>query len=74
MSKKADQRIINEFGKRVREARENAGLTQLDLAAKADIDIRQIQRIENSENATSIVNAYKVAKTLGVAIEDLFDF
>lgn len=70
----SDQIIIREFGNRVRNAREQAGLTQLDLAVKAEIDIRQIQRIENSENATSIVNAYRIAKTLDVNIQKLFDF
>ncbi len=70
----SDQVIIKEFGKRVRNTREKTGLTQLDLAVLTDIDIRQIQRIENSENATSIVNAYKVAKTLNVPIQKLFDF
>jgi len=70
----SDQIIIREFGNRVRNAREQAGLTQLDLAVKAEIDIRQIQRIENSENATSIINAYRIAKTLDVHIQKLFDF
>lgn len=70
----SDQIIIRKFGNRVRNAREQAGLTQLDLAVKAEIDIRQIQRIENSENATSIVNAYRITKTLDVNIRKLFDF
>ena len=70
----SDQVIIKEFGKKVRNAREKAGLTQLDLAVQTDIDIRQIQRIEYSENATSIVNAYKVAKALNISIQELFDF
>jgi transcriptional regulator with XRE-family HTH domain len=58
----------------VREIRLSKDLTQLDLAAKLGIDVRQIRRIENGENETSLSNIYLLSEALGVKVGDLFDF
>ncbi|MBV6644838.1 MAG: helix-turn-helix transcriptional regulator [Cyclobacteriaceae bacterium] len=64
--------LQEEFGKNVRKNRKSMGLTQMQLAVKADTDIRQIQRIEAGEIATSITQAYLIAQTLQVGLDDLF--
>jgi transcriptional regulator with XRE-family HTH domain len=74
MKEKDDLKIRSAFGSKVKKIREQKNLTQLDLSAKCGVDIRQIQRIENSEITTSISMAYIIAKSLGIPTGDLFDF
>ena len=66
-----EEKIIKAFGEKVREYREKAGLSQSDLGAKIDSDYRKIQRIENGENATSIVTAVEIAKVLGFSLDNI---
>lgn len=72
MKDKKSEKIVKHFGERVREIRLEKNLTQLDLAAKIGLDIRQIKRIENGESTTSIVNAYLIAKVLDTNISEFF--
>jgi putative transcriptional regulator len=74
MKDKKPDKIKAEFGEKVREIRVSKNITQLDLAAKVGLDVRQIKRIESGETNTSIVNAYLIAKFLETPIEELFDF
>ena len=46
--------FVRAFGRRVKSVREQKELTQLDLAIAAEMDVRQIQRIENGQINTSI--------------------
>lgn len=58
----------------LRERRTAAGLTQAQLAAAADINIRQVQKIEAGEiriENVTLGNAARLAAALGVKIEDL---
>jgi transcriptional regulator with XRE-family HTH domain len=66
--------FITTFGQRVKALRELNNLTQFDLASKAGMDIRQIQRIEYGKINTSIGNAYLIARALEVSLGELFDF
>lgn len=68
------QDFLISFGQRVKSLRKGRKMTQLDLAVRAEIDIRQIQRIEYGEINTSIGNAYLLAKGLNVSISELFNF
>jgi len=74
MVEKRQEKIITAFGSNVKEIRIKKNLTQLDLAAQLEIDIRQIQRIENAEINTSITMAYLLAEALEVPVSKLFDF
>jgi HTH-type transcriptional regulator, competence development regulator len=72
MKDKKSEKIVKFFGEKVREIRVEKNITQLDLAAKVGMDVRQIKRIENGESTTSIVNAYLIAKVLDVDLNELF--
>lgn len=72
MKDKKSEKIVKVFGEKVRELRSEKNMTQLDLAAKVGLDVRQIKRIENAESTTSIVNAYLIAKALDVSIGEFF--
>ncbi|MDW3651004.1 MAG: helix-turn-helix transcriptional regulator [Bacteroidia bacterium] len=66
------QLFLDTFGKRVKELRNQKGLTQHDLADRSYMDIRQIQRIEAGDINTSIWNAHLIAEGLEVPIDKLF--
>ncbi len=72
MKDKKSEKIVKVFGEKVRELRSEKNITQLDLAAKVGLDVRQIKRIENAESTTSIVNAYLIAKALDASISEFF--
>jgi len=59
---------------RVRELREKNGLTQEQLAARVGVSRQTIISIETGRYNPSLVLAYKLAKTFGRAIEDVFIF
>ena len=52
------QEFLHDFGKRIKVLRAEHNLTQLDLAVRTHMDIRQIQRIEAGDINTSIGNAF----------------
>jgi transcriptional regulator with XRE-family HTH domain len=68
------EKVKVEFGKKVKESRESQNMSQLDLAIKSGLDVRQIGRVENAEVNTSLTTIYSIAKALDVAVGDLFDF
>ena len=43
----------------------------MELAVKAETDIRQIQRIEAGQIATSTFQAYLIAHSLNVTLDEL---
>jgi transcriptional regulator with XRE-family HTH domain len=61
MLEKRQKKIITSFGSKVKEIRTKKNLTQFDLAVKAGLDIRQIQRIENGQTNTSLTSIYSIA-------------
>jgi transcriptional regulator with XRE-family HTH domain len=72
---KKDAKILNTFGKRVRELRHKRGLTsQISLANKAGIDRTYIGGIERGERNVALINIEKIAKALDVTLEELFRF
>jgi transcriptional regulator with XRE-family HTH domain len=67
--------ILRRFGKRVKELRLQKEITsQISLANKARLDRTYIGGIERGERNVALVNIEKIAKALGVNIEDLFKF
>lgn len=73
MNKNSD--ILKKFGKKVRELRLEKGITsQMDLALKAGLDRTYIGGIERGERNVALKNIEKLAKALGVNIEELLKF
>lgn len=68
-----NEKLIEAFGKRVRDLRQEKGLTMEKLAELCDVDYRAIARVENGEVNTSISMAAKVAEGLGVEVSRLFE-
>ena len=59
---------------RIKTYRKKQGLTQTDLANRAGLNIRQIQKIENGEvktENTTLKTMQVIAQALNVKIDDL---
>jgi putative transcriptional regulator len=59
---------------RVKDLRVAAGLRQEDLAARAEVSRQTIISVERGRYNPSLDLAWKLSKTLGVTIEELFCF
>jgi XRE family transcriptional regulator, regulator of sulfur utilization len=61
-------------GLRIRALREERGLSQADLAAKAGIDFATFSKLENGRSGSrgpTLSRLYQVANALGVKVADL---
>jgi transcriptional regulator with XRE-family HTH domain len=73
MAKESD--ILKKFGRRVNELRLKKGITsQMDLANKAGLDRTYIGGVERGERNVGLKNIEKLAKAIGVSVEELFKF
>ncbi len=59
------------IGKKIKELRISRGMTQEDLAAKTDLSVRTIQRIEGGEVDPRLYTLNLIAKALEVSLEAL---
>lgn len=57
---------------RVRELRAAAGLTQADLAARAEVSRRTIISIEQGRFDPSLPLAFRLARVFGTRVDELF--
>jgi transcriptional regulator with XRE-family HTH domain len=61
------------IGQRIKELREQAEMSQKDLAYAADLDRSYIASIENGQRNVSIVNIEKIADALNVTVKEFFN-
>lgn len=76
MEKKLKQEEIafkKRLGEKIREHREEAGLSQFKLALSAHISRTQISRLENGEINTSIITLLRIAKAFNLDKEQIMD-
>ena len=59
------------LGEAVRGKRKKAGLSQEELAEKADLSTVFISRIERGKESPSVDNLVKIAQALGARVRDL---
>lgn len=57
---------------RLKELREQAGITQEDLAARAGVSRQTIISLEKGKYNPSIILAYKLSRLFDLTIEELF--
>lgn len=65
--------ILKKFGDRVRMLRLEKGLSQEELAFKADIHRTYVGMIERAEKNITLQNIEKLAVALEIRLTDLFD-
>lgn len=69
--KKAD--IKAEFGSKIKALRQLNMITQVDLAAKVDVDVRTIRRIESGKYNPTLELIHALAIAFKKSIPELFD-
>jgi len=63
----------NKIGQMIKSARLKAGLTQVELAKKADLHPNTVARIERGEEKPTFSTAKKLASILNLKLSDLPD-
>lgn len=64
--------IMEKFGKRVKDLRLKLGISQEELAYRADLHRTYISSVEMGKRNISLINIQKIAKALKCEIIDLF--
>lgn len=64
---------LQHFGSRVRAERERQGLSQEELATRADLHRTYIGGVERGERNISLLNLLRIARALGVSPADLLE-
>lgn len=72
MQSKTD--VLIKFGERVRDLRKERGLSQEQLAFKADLHRTYIGMIERAEKNITLINIEKIATALEINFNDLMNF
>ena len=62
-----------EFDTRVRELREEAGLTQAELADRVDVTRQTVLYVEKGEYNPSLELAWRIAREFDARIEEVFE-
>ncbi|WP_171052816.1 helix-turn-helix domain-containing protein [Streptomyces marianii] len=65
----AERRVA--FGRRLREVRERAGLTQTAAAKAAGLDRSFYAEVESARHSVSVDRLYAIADALGVSVHEL---
>ena len=68
---KSKEKILIKFGKKVRLSRKEKGLSQEQLAFKANLHRTYIGMIERAEKNITLINIEKIANSLEVDINNL---
>ena len=66
--------LKNKLGRRIRLFRESAGLTQEQLAEKADLSVNFIGTSERGQDIPSVQTCGRIAAALGTPLHELFRF
>ena len=66
--------LLKQVGQRVRDLRTQAGLTQADLAERANLSPEFVSRVERGLKSPSLLTLERVAGSMGVSVGELLTF
>lgn len=69
-----DQEGLELLAKRLKEIRAEKGISQEELALRADITLSQIARIETFRTNPTVSTIFKIARALEAPLNELFNF
>ena len=69
--KRTKEQVLSAFGATLRAYRQEAGLSQEKLAAKAGLDRTYVGGAERGERNVALINIVRLAEALGVTPADL---
>jgi transcriptional regulator with XRE-family HTH domain len=64
--------IKEKIGLRIKELRNIVGITQIELAARSELDRTYINSVENGKRNISIENIEKISKALNISLSEFF--
>lgn len=67
-----EQKFLQQLGERIRAIRIDRGLSQEELAFKADLDRTYIGSVERGERNISVLNLDRIMRALGSVVPDAF--
>ena len=59
------------IGKRIKEIREQQGMSQMALAEEADISVSFLQHVESGKKRTSITTLLRIVDALGATVDEI---
>jgi transcriptional regulator with XRE-family HTH domain len=71
---KKEKKLLERVGKSIREKRKEKGLTQEDLAEKADVNPKFLGKVERAETNISLLTLAKICDALGISLCELLAF
>ncbi|GAA3732941.1 hypothetical protein GCM10022422_14430 [Flavobacterium ginsengisoli] len=69
-----DQEGLELLARRLKEIRSEKGISQEELAYRSELTLSQIARIETVRINPTISTIFKIARTLDVPLQELFNF
>lgn len=66
--------VKKKLGERIRYLRKMRGMTQEELAERADVSVTFIGLTERGKNIPSVLTCFRIARALGVSLSELFRF
>lgn len=66
--------LVIKVGEKIREIRKDKGLTIEELSSDAEIESRQLRRIELGQINTSLYQIYKLTHSLDIPLQQVFIF
>jgi len=69
-----EENILLQFGKHVRKIRQEKNLSQEQLALIAELDRTYISGIERGKRNVSLINLFKIAKSLDIPTYEIISF
>ena len=72
-NKEMKDELLFKIGQSVRYLRLKKGISQEELAFRADLNMNSISTLERGLNNVKIKTLYSIAKALGVKVEDILN-
>jgi len=74
VTKSKNIELIKAFGEHIRNLRIERSMTQLELAAEANIPLSQIGRIEQGDGNVTLSTLYNIAVAFNLTLSELLAF
>lgn len=68
------QELQTKIGQRVKQLRNEKGISQIELASACNFEKSNLSRLEAGNTSPNIYTLYKIAQNLGVELSELFKF
>ena len=73
MKQESQDSYLKKVGQRLRQKRKEKGYTMENLAHEAEMEYRQLGRIERGEVNTSVLSLLRICEALNIEMRDLFE-